>query len=73
MSEFGIVEDTMFIPMVGRIYASEKFPGILYDKKALSLKKSCHPHCWKQEIKVNTRYWLLHPVPLIWIGISRTS
>ena len=21
MSEFGIVEDTMFIPMVGRIYA----------------------------------------------------
>ena len=32
MSEFGIVEDTMFIPMVGRIYASEKFPGILYDK-----------------------------------------
>ena len=63
MSEFGIVEDTMFIPMVGRIYASEKFPGILYDKK----------DCWKQEIKVNTRYWLLHPVPLIWIGISRTS
>ena len=39
MSEFGIVEDTMFIPMVGRIYASEKFPGILYDKKALSLKE----------------------------------
>ena len=35
MSEFGIVEDTMFIPMVGRIYATEKFPGILYDKKAL--------------------------------------
>jgi len=31
MSEFGIVEDTMFIPMAGRIYASEKFPGILYD------------------------------------------
>lgn len=39
MSEFGIVEDTMFIPMVGRIYATEKFPGILYDKKALSLKE----------------------------------
>ena len=83
MSEFGIVEDTMFIPMVGRIYATEKFPGILYDKKALSLKEKLpsalletgnqSQYTWKQEIKVNTRYWLLHPVPLIWIGISRTS
>ena len=38
MSEFGIVEDTMFILMLGRIYASERHPDILYDKKALSLK-----------------------------------
>ena len=73
MSEFGIVEDTMFIPMVGRIYASEKFPGILYDKKALSLKEKLPSALLETEIKVNTRYWLLHPVPLIWIGISRTS
>ena len=29
MSEFGIVEDTMFIPMLGRIYASEMHPDIL--------------------------------------------
>ena len=36
MSEFGIVEDTMFILMLGRIYASEMHPEILYDKKALS-------------------------------------
>ena len=36
MSEFGIVENTMFIPMLGRIYASEMHPEILYDKKALS-------------------------------------
>ena len=27
MSEFGIVEDTMFIPMVGRIYAQRKVSG----------------------------------------------
>ena len=39
MSGFGIVEDTMFIPMLGRIYASEIYPEILYDKKALSLKE----------------------------------
>ena len=39
MSEFGIVEDTMFIPMVGRIYATEKFPGILYDKKSTFIKR----------------------------------
>ena len=39
MSEFGIIEDTMFIPMLGRIYASEMHPEILYDKKALSLKE----------------------------------
>lgn len=38
MPEFGIVEDTMFIPMLGRVYASEMHPDILYDKKALSLK-----------------------------------
>ena len=38
MSELGVVEDTLFIPMLGRIYASEKCPAILYDKKALSLK-----------------------------------
>ena len=39
MSGFGTVEDTMFIPMLGRIYASEMHPQILYDKKALSLKE----------------------------------
>lgn len=39
MSRLGIVEDTLFIPMLGRIYASENFPQILYDKKALELKE----------------------------------
>ena len=38
MPEFNAVENTLFIPMLGRIYASEYFQNILYDEKALSLK-----------------------------------
>ena len=38
MSKLGVVEDTLFVPMLGRIYASEHCPQILYDKKALELK-----------------------------------
>lgn len=38
MAELGVVEDTLFVPMVGRIYASEHFPELLYDEKALALK-----------------------------------
>lgn len=38
MSKFNAVENTLFIPMLGRIYASEHFQNILYDEKALSLK-----------------------------------
>ena len=40
MPNFSTVEDTLFVPMLGRIYASETFPDILYDEKALSLKAS---------------------------------
>ena len=39
MSKLGVVEDTLFVPMAGRIYASEHYPRILYDEKALDLKK----------------------------------
>ena len=39
MSHFGVVEDTLFVPMLGRIYASEYCPQILYDGKALELKE----------------------------------
>ena len=39
MSKLGIVEDTLFVPMLGRIYASKYCPQILYDPKALELKK----------------------------------
>lgn len=38
MPEFNGIEDTLFVPMLGRIYASQKFSHILYDKKALELK-----------------------------------
>lgn len=38
MQKLGVVEDTLFVPMLGRIYASEHCPQILYDKKALELK-----------------------------------
>ena len=36
--ELGVVEDTLYVPMLGRIYASENCKKILYDKKALELK-----------------------------------
>lgn len=32
------VEDTLYIPLVGRIYVSKKFPDFFYDAKALSLE-----------------------------------
>ncbi len=40
MPHLGVVEDTLFVPMLGRIYASERCPQILYDKKALELKNN---------------------------------
>jgi len=36
--KLGVVEDTLYVPMLGRIYASEHFRKILYDEKALGLK-----------------------------------
>lgn len=36
--ELGVVEDTLYVPMLGRIYASEQCSRVLYDKKALDLK-----------------------------------
>ncbi len=37
-SKLGVVEDTLYVPMLGRIYASENCKHILYDKKSLELK-----------------------------------
>ena len=39
MSKLGVIEDTLFVPMLGRIYASEHCPQVLYDQKALELKE----------------------------------
>lgn len=36
--ELGVVEDTLYVPMLGRIYASEHCRNILYDEKALGLR-----------------------------------
>lgn len=33
------VEDTLYIPLLARIYVSKKFPEFFYDEKALSLEK----------------------------------
>ncbi len=42
MSEMklGVVEDTLYVPMLGRIYATKNCPSILHDTKALELKGS---------------------------------
>lgn len=40
MDNFSEIEETLFVPMIGRIYAGEHFPNILYDEKALSIKDS---------------------------------
>ncbi len=37
--ELGVVEDTLYVPMLGRIYASENCRNILHDGKALELKE----------------------------------
>ena len=39
MSKLGVVEDTLFVPMLGRIYAAEHCPQILYDKKGVGIEK----------------------------------
>lgn len=44
------VEDTLYIPLTARIYASKKFPEFFYDKRALSLEE-CIPI---NDIKENT-------------------
>ena len=38
MPDFNKIEDTAYVPMLGRIYASKNFPEILNDKKALELE-----------------------------------
>ena len=57
MPDFSTVEDTLFVPMLGRIYASEHFPNILNDRKALELKPRLPQNLRGQDTQ--TQYTLL--------------
>ena len=57
MPDFSTVEDTLFVPILGRIYASETFPHIFQDKKALELKRKLPPNIKGQDTQ--TQYTLL--------------
>ena len=48
MPQLGVVEDTLFVPLLGRIYASAHSPQILYDQKALELKRKLPPGLLKR-------------------------
>ena len=69
MQKLGVVEDTLFVPMLGRIYASEYCPQILYDKKALELKKKLPSGLIEQNMQ--NQYTLLASASglPIWIGL----
>lgn len=57
MPELDTIEDTLFVPMLGRIYASENFPKILNDKKALELKDKLPKNIKGQDTQ--TQYTLM--------------
>lgn len=57
MSEFTTVEETLFVPMLGRIYASEQFPHLFSDPKALELKPRLPQNLKGQETQ--TQYTLM--------------
>ena len=57
MPDFSTIEDTLFVPMLGRIYASENFPAILIDEKALQIKSQLPKNLKGQ--KTQTQYTLL--------------
>lgn len=57
MADFNKIEDTLFVPMLGRIYASENFPNILYDKKALEIKSRLPKNIKGQDTQ--TQYTLM--------------
>ena len=78
MSHLGVVEDTLFVPMLGRIYASEHCPQIIYDKKALELKEKLPPDLLGNGSQ--SQYTLLALTAVshqrlalpIWIGLFRS-
>ena len=57
MNGFSEIEDTTFVPMLGRIYASKNFPKILNDQKALELEEKLPKNIKGKETQ--TQYTLL--------------
>ena len=57
MQKWALWRIPLFVPMLGRIYASEHCPQILYDKKALELKSKL-PSDYIEQNKQN-QYTLL--------------
>ena len=70
MSKLGVVEDTLFVPMLGRIYASEHCPQVLYDEKTLELKRNCLPACLGRAARASIPCWPPPQGPPIWTGLS---
>lgn len=66
MSHLGVVEDTLFVPMLGRIYASEHCPQIIYDKKALELKEKLPSDLQEKAVRASIPCWLQRCGLLIW-------
>ncbi len=56
MSALGVVEDTLFVPMVGRIFASENCRKVLYDEKALALKDRLPEGLMARSLKQQSEY-----------------
>ncbi len=44
MENLNGVEMTLFVPLLGRIFASKYFPQIFYDAKALALERLVPAH-----------------------------
>lgn len=55
--KLGNVEETLFVPMRGRVFASKNFPEVLYDKKALEIAEKL-PKKY-MDTSIETEYTLL--------------
>ena len=51
MEQTTTMEDTLFLPVLGRIYASETFPEILTDEAAVKLKAKLPEHLQNQKLQ----------------------
>lgn len=56
------VEDTLYIPLISRIYASLKFPEFFYDEKALELKNNIETEKFSEIQKNASEYFYMASV-----------